>query len=155
MKTFMSARENLYTDESVKARASQDDPIIMYLVVRTDLNMSAGKIAAQCGHAVGFGAIQFDYLKSLPETFVEGTEENKAFLMYEAWLNNSYRKVVLDANDKKWNKLKEHYKDSGLLFVVVDAGLTEVDPNTETVAMIWPMKRSSAPQVLKKMQTLK
>ena len=39
------------TPENVETRASQEDPIIMYLIVKESLNMSAGKTAAQCAHA--------------------------------------------------------------------------------------------------------
>ena len=41
------------TSKKVQTRKDQEDPWIMYLIVRESLNMSAGKIAAQVGHAVG------------------------------------------------------------------------------------------------------
>lgn len=36
-----------------------------------------------------------------------------------------------------------------------DAGLTEVDPGTETVMALWPMRKSERPPLVKRLQTLK
>jgi len=64
---------------------------------------------------------------------------------------SSYRKATLVADDKEWEKLKEQL----WCFVVKDAGLTEVDPGTETVMALWPMRKSEVPKLVKRLQTLK
>lgn len=139
----------------VKAPEEQEDPIVMYLIVRKDLNMSIGKIAAQCSHGVGMAFLHFFELKSDRLCPSWGPAENAKYKLFETWLNNSYTKVVLGADDKQWNKLKEHYQYPNHIFIVKDNGLTEVDPGSETVIVIWPMKKSEAPKVIKKLQTLK
>lgn len=50
----MSAIENPHDDPAaVEARKNQEDPWVLYLIVRESLNMTPGKLVAQCGHAVG------------------------------------------------------------------------------------------------------
>lgn len=149
----MSIEDELYADESVKARAEQEDPIVMYFIVRKDLNMSVGKTAAQVGH--GSQMILLEYMKLKDSMEPISDEQCKVF---QQWLSGSFRKVVLGADDKRWNKLKAYFDPmtcSTKTVIVRDAGLTEVDPGSETVLAVWPMKRSTAPQVIKKLQALK
>lgn len=156
-----------YNDpDKVEARASQEDPIIMYLIVREFLGMSIGKTAAQCAHASQMLQIKYselektlNELESLEQTFgsltkdesVEWASEQPKFLIFNEWLNSSFRKVVLRADDKQWNKLKE--LSSHVL--VVDAGLTEISAGSETVIGLWPMRKSQAPKIVKRLQVLK
>lgn len=140
--------------EERKKRMEQEDPIIMYLVVH-EIGMSAGKIAAQAGHAVHMCNIKHrEFSKEnakLP--FPEVEDKLKT---WDVWENNSFRKVTLTANDNKWAKLKEKLKELKIEHVlVIDSGLTEIPYGSETVIGVWPMHKSAAPQVIKKLQTLK
>lgn len=150
----MSEIENPYNNqESIQTRKDQEDPWIMYLIVNDDLNMSAGKIAAQVGHAVGMMYGYYQYLDSNLEYAACGYGELSDFngiKSFKSWKNDSFRKVVLKAKNSKWEKLKDQLK----CFVVRDAGLTEIDPGSETVIGVWPMKRSERPNILRKLQTL-
>lgn len=131
------------TSEAVELRSGQDDPIVMYLIVRETLGMGPGKIAAQCAHAAQMLAQAHHGMRSS-----SGLTD-----VYNEWLETSYRKVVLRADDKEWAKLKDHPE---LDFVVVrDAGLTEVEPGSETVIGLWPMLRSDAPKLVQRLQALK
>jgi peptidyl-tRNA hydrolase, PTH2 family len=146
-------QDKIYSDESVKARAEQEDPIILYFIVRKELNMSTGKTAAQVGHAAQMAILDYFKLKNgLNQGY--GPYEYNRIDLFESWLNNSFRKVVLGADDKRWQKLKNHFQSSDI-WIVRDAGLTEVEPQSETVMAVFPMKKSNAPQVIKKLQALK
>ena len=136
------------SEEAIAARSAQDDPIIMYLVVR-DLGMSAGKIAAQCAH--GSQLLTLQYCK-LVNSDTLSIQEHIEYKIFHEWLHCSFRKVVLRCDDKKWKKLKEQITNYE---VVVDAGLTEIPVGSETVLAIWPMRKSEVPRIIKKMQTLK
>lgn len=138
--------------EAVAARKNQVDPFVEYLVVRKSLNMSAGKIAAQCAHAANM-LNDIYHETDLGDPFIKPPSEELLLKMgvYAAWKNTSYRKVVLVADEKDWLKLKE-LPD---IVIVRDAGLTEVEPGSETVIGIWPMKKSAAPKLVQKLQTLK
>jgi len=130
--------------ESVQARKDQEDPWVMYLIVRASLEMGTGKIGAQVGHAV---AMMYEHYFTGAYVLSKAVDPFSFF----HWRKDSFRKVVLRANEKKWEKIKENLE----CFVVRDAGLTEVDPGSETVIGIWPMKKSEQPRLLKKLQALK
>ncbi len=149
----MPVEKNPYDDED-KAweRVNQEDPWVLYLVVRKSLNMGAGKIASQCGHVVGMIYEKYMILDSL-DRGGDLTSENDAhsLLDFDSWRQESYRKVALEADDKNWEKLKNELP----VFVVKDAGLTSVAPGSETAIGLWPMKKSDAPKLIKRLQVLK
>jgi peptidyl-tRNA hydrolase len=138
--------------EEVAKRANQEDPIVMYLIVRESLEMSIGKTAAQVGHAVQMLQLEFDRQDGFR---LANWEFNKEIVeLYQKWLDSSFRKVVLKADEKEWEKLKELYSEDNRV-LVIDAGLTELAPSTETVIGLFPMKRSEAPKLVKRLQVLK
>lgn len=153
--------------EEIAKRANQEDPIVMYLIVRESLGMGMGKTAAQCAHAAQMLQLQFgklderlNELEELDSTFgalnpnetVEWSKEQPRWHMFNEWLESSFRKVVLKADEKEWVKLKEWPNK----VVVVDAGLTEIAAGSETVIGYWPMLKSEAQKTLiKRLQALK
>lgn len=144
------------------ARADQPDPIVMYLVVRESLGMGIGKTAAQCAHASQM--LLLKYQREI-DNWMEGTDftrhpapvlpsdSEEKWILFQEWLDGSFRKVVLKADDKEWEKIKAEFPNKFVL--VVDAGLTEIAPMSETVIGIWPMRKSQVPRVIKKLQVLK
>lgn len=144
--------------EAVALRASQKDPLIMYLVVRESLNMSIGNTAAQCAHAsqmlmLKYFTLEADARNNPPHVYHKlMTEGNLA--LFDNWLNSSFRKVVLRADDKEFNKLKSELPDDNMV-VVVDAGLTEIAAGSETVIGLFPIYKSQSPKCIKRLQVLK
>ena len=155
------------TPEEREKRASQEDPIVMYLIVHETLDMSTGKTAAQCAHASQMLTLKYFEMKekskviqrqlsSVPDSEVLRLEYVKLAVpisIMGEWLQGSFRKVVLRADDKEWAKLKDEFKDSMVL--VVDAGLTEIPSGSETVIGLWPMRKSQVPKTVKRLQVLK
>lgn len=158
--------EDRNSPEAIASRAAQTDPIVMYLIVRESLEMSPGKTAAQCAHASQMLTLKYVFLKyRAPNTFgiVHTTDPKTGILVedisamsniriFEEWLDKSFRKVVLRANDHQFERMKKEFTNH---IVVVDAGLTEIDPGSETVLGLWPMYRSTCPKYLTKLQVLK
>lgn len=158
--------EDRNSPEAIAARASQEDPIIMYLIVKESLGMSTGKTAAQCAHASQMLTLKYFERKLNQRTnfgFIGKTDPNTGCLVvddqamagqkvFDEWLDKSFRKVVLRANDHQFNRMKMEVPNH---IVVVDAGLTEIDPGSETVLGLWPMHKSQAPRYLQKLQVLK
>lgn len=145
---FKTGYFNLEKDLDIE---DQNDPLVMYLIVKESLNMSAGKIAAQVGHAVGMlGTV---YLLGSTYDIGEPILEIDRDMIhnYVRWELGLFRKVVLKAKDKDWERLK----DELACVVVRDAGLTEVEPGSETVIGVMPMRKSQAPKILKRLQVLK
>lgn len=158
--------------EAREERASQEDPIVMYLIVHESLGMSTGKTAAQCAHASQMLTLSYFRMKeasskvqkalSVPKMEPKDRSEGSAIYAEMApyisimgeWLNSSFRKVVLRASDKEWAKLKEEFKDKNMV-MVVDAGLTEIAAGSETVIGLWPMRKSQVPKTVKRLQVLK
>jgi peptidyl-tRNA hydrolase len=145
------------------SRASQEDPIVMYLVVRESLNMTTGKACAQVGHAVGMLMLKVWSKILAANTLFYGQNEECSLLrqkyldqveIFNQWMDGSFRKVVLSADDKEWEKIKTEF-EVGDIVLVVDAGLTQIPSGSETVIGVWPMLKSTQPRVLKKLQVLK
>lgn len=133
-------------------------PYVMYLVVNNSLNMSPGKIAAQVGHAVmelSEKKAMYDLRLALnfPESILghnksQYKEELEKVIPYNTWRVNC-RKVVLKANSSQWRKLRPIAD-----VLIIDAGYTEIEPNSETVLGFWPMRKAEAPKLIKKLQVL-
>lgn len=130
-------------DEVLK-RASQEDPIVMYLIVRESLNMSAGKIGAQCAHAAQM--LMIVYNETVSEDLCGWSMSHNKDI-FDSWLKSSFRKVVLKADEKEWLKIKTEFKDEMVL--VIDAGLTEIPSGSETVIGLWPRHKSANSKLLK------
>lgn len=154
--------------EEVTKRANQEDPIVMYLIVRESLKMSIGKTAAQCAHASQMLQLQYSELGYEIESHLPLHHESTAFDwnsipqvlkdksdIFHRWLESSFRKVVLKADDKEWEKVKAAFPDKYQKIVVVDAGLTEIATGSETVIGLWPIHKSQAPKIVSRLQTLK
>lgn len=129
-----------------------DDPLVMYLVVRESLNMSPGKIGAQCAH--GTQILLMRYYDTLIKfgADLEDCFSDVNFKNMRDWLKARIRKVVLKADDKEWEKLKVEFANR--CAIVTDAGFTEVPSGSETCFVCWPMRRSERPKILKKLQVL-
>lgn len=125
------------------------DEYLMYLVVNTDLNMSAGKVGAQVGHGVG----------NIVAMCLEGEigynrDHENGLQRYRKWTSQggvmckrdtrSGAKCVLGATQKEINDLIERYSFTGEINIVTDEGRTENTIDAVTVVALAPMKRKHA-----------
>ena len=92
------------------------------MIVRTDLKMGKGKIAAQCCH----GAIGA-YKKSPSDKI-------------KKWENEAYAKVVLKVKTlEEITDLKKNADEKGIVnYLVVDAGRTQIPTSSVTVLALGP-----------------
>ena len=94
------------------------------IVVRIDLEMGKGKIAAQVGHACVMGAEHVR--KSHPEWF-------------EEWWGGQEKVVVKVSGIKELQEIKRHAIDLNLPWSEIsDAGHTQLAPGTTTCISIGP-----------------
>jgi PTH2 family peptidyl-tRNA hydrolase len=111
--------------------------------------MSVGKACAQVAHAAQMFINGYMVMKTgenAPHSRYTKLIENTA-----KWMGGSFRKVVLGGTAKDFEKIKAELQ----VFVVRDAGLTEIEPGTETVIVTWPIPKSEQPKVLARLQVLK
>ena len=92
------------------------------MVVRTDLKMRKGKIAAQCCH----GAI--------------GAYKKSPSDKVRKWENEAYAKVVLKVQTlDELEELKKIADEKGIVsYLVVDAGRTQIPTSSVTVLALGP-----------------
>ncbi len=95
------------------------------IVVREDLEMSPGKMAAQVAHASLSAA--------------ENSRKEKED-WYESWKEEQQKKVVVKvSSEEKLKSLKEEADGLNLPnHLISDAGLTELDPGTTTALAVGP-----------------
>ena len=97
----------------------------MVIVVRTDIKMSKGKVAAQAGHAAVSAA---EYARrNRPE-------------WWSPWITEGQCKIAVKAkSETEINELERRARNAGLpVALIVDRGLTEIPPNTTTCLGIGP-----------------
>jgi peptidyl-tRNA hydrolase, PTH2 family len=97
----------------------------LVVVARKDLKLSAGKLAAQVGHAAVDCAMKAK--RHQPAVF-------------EAWYEEGQKKVVVKAeNERQLFELKLAAEKAGLTTALIaDAGHTELAPGTITVLGVGP-----------------
>jgi PTH2 family peptidyl-tRNA hydrolase len=97
----------------------------LVVVVREDLKMSGGKLAAQVAHAAVTCALE---------------AKAKKTKWFSEWYSEGQRKVVLRAKDlEELRSLGDKAARAGLpRALITDAGLTELPPNTTTCLGVGP-----------------
>lgn len=131
-----------------------DDEIVMYIVVRKDIGMSPGKVAAQAGHAVQMVLLQFVGDEGPPTSDKVLLEKSMAW--FGKWLEGSYTKIVLGASEQEMNAVCDllALRPDVLWSSVEDEGRTEVPPGTITALGFQPMPKSTAKVILGKLRLL-
>ncbi len=110
------------------------------VVVRTDLGMGRGKIAAQVGHACVLGAERVR--ESHPEWFSE-------------WWAGQEKVVVKVPGIRELQDVKRHAAESGLPWSeVTDAGHTQVAPGTTTCISIGPAPEDMVDRITGRLKLL-
>lgn len=108
------------------------------ILVRTDLKMSKGKIAAQASHAA-----------------VEATLNSSRFKV-GPWKNQGMKKVILKVEDQKelikYQRLAK--KEKLVASIIKDAGRTELKPGTMTCLGIGPDKEEKIDKITSKLKVL-
>ncbi|XP_001603531.2 peptidyl-tRNA hydrolase 2, mitochondrial [Nasonia vitripennis] len=112
------------SSDSSSSDSAMDDYFKLVLVVRNDLKMGKGKVAAQCAHAA---VAAYKLAKKYPT-------------ILKAWEYNGQTKITLKCEtEAELMELHQTAKKIGLLSNIVrDAGQTQVAPGSRTVCGIGP-----------------
>jgi PTH2 family peptidyl-tRNA hydrolase len=111
------------------------------IIIRTDLKMGKGKIAAQASHAAVSAA-------------EEARKHHKDW--WEAWLEEGQRKVVVKVRSQtELLQLKREAGKMGLPFTLIyDRGLTQLPPDTLTCLGIGPAPNDEIDKITGKLLLL-
>ncbi|ROW04070.1 hypothetical protein VSDG_00981 [Cytospora chrysosperma] len=115
----------------------------MVLVVRSDLGMTKGKIAAQCGHAT------LACYKSLSRAAARAGAASPEARLLQRWERHGQAKVAVQTKGSDELELlmgKAH--SLGITAeVIVDAGRTQIEPGSMTVLGVGPAPKSMVDQI--------
>ena len=112
------------------------------IVVRSDLKMGKGKVAAQVAHAAVDGA---------------ETARIKHPKWYGSWMEQGQAKVVVktDGGEQALEELQKQARSLGLpVALIQDRGLTQVEPGTTTCLGIGPGPSRDIDRVTGKLKLL-
>jgi peptidyl-tRNA hydrolase, PTH2 family len=154
------------TSEIVAKRAAvvlrQDEETQLALVVRKDLKMGTGKIAAQCAHAAVAVVedIQSNHAggSSRASSTSSGADEGDGghAQWLSVWLKTGSPKVALqvDSEAALVNLAKEAKALSLPFYVIRDAGRTQIAAGSKTVVAIGPAPKSRVQAITGKLKLL-
>ena len=113
----------------------------MVIVIRTDIKMSKGKMAAQAGHAA-VSASEYAR-KNRPE-------------WWKPWIMEGQCKIAVKVkSEHDINELERKARDAGLsVALIVDRGLTEIPTNTITCLGIGPAPTDKVDSITGKLSLL-
>lgn len=129
------------------------------ILVRTDLKLSKGKIAAQVAHAsvkaLLFQMKDYGRFNTNNEKYPHEVRVNMSDDMLD-WLKGNYTKITLKVDSeeeliKYYNKAKEKQLPCS---IITDEGFTEVKGKTKTCVAIGPAQNSEIDKITKNLQLL-
>jgi PTH2 family peptidyl-tRNA hydrolase len=133
--------KNKSGDEMIMGSKRRSSRYKQVIIVRGDIEMSRGKMAAQVAHAA-----------------CEAFENARKMVpqIWRAWREEGGKKVVLIAGEKE---LLEIYEKAGSLNIpralIRDAGLTELPPGTLTAVAIGPYDEEKIDEITGHLKPLK
>ncbi|KAI0181915.1 PTH2-domain-containing protein [Hypoxylon sp. FL1284] len=115
----------------------------LVLVVRTDLGMTKGKIAAQCSHAT------LACYKALSRSAQRGGTSSPAARLLQRWERRGQAKIAVQVrSEAELLELMGHARGLGVAAEVIqDAGRTQIDPGSLTVLGVGPAPKSLVDKV--------
>ncbi len=113
---------------------SRTEELTMVLVTRQDLELSRGKLAAQCAHAAAECVL---------------ASKRKSPRALDRYIKHGARKIVCKVPDLvSLKQVHGRAKKSGLVCrMVTDAGHTEIPPGTVTVVGVGPGPREAIDKI--------
>lgn len=114
----------------------------MWLAVRQDINMSKGKLAAQAGHA--YGDLYLAAALHIPEVFQTYRDHATPKITVKAKNAEAIQRIVVECASA--NICCE---------TVRDAGRSELEPGTVTVAAFGPAYYDELPKFLQRLQVMR
>lgn len=116
-----------------------NDELVEYFVINSELEMSPGKVSAQIGHVATMIAVE--------HMAPQGHPNKHVFL---DWFLKEQKKVILQGKTKDLEKLVAQG-----FTAIHDVGYNEVPSGSLTCVGLQPMTRADAKPYIKRLQTYK
>jgi PTH2 family peptidyl-tRNA hydrolase len=128
-------------DEEEEGAEDEDEELKMVMVVRMDLKMGKGKIAAQCSHAC-LGA------------YIRASRERPEVV--SKWYSNGAAKVVVQckSGEELLDFEKRAFENKVNYYLVRDAGRTQIAPGSHTVLAVGPDRVSNVNSITGELKLL-
>lgn len=123
---------------------NENNDLVMYIVLNSDLNMTKGKMVSQGSHAA------CDVVSYLEKLCINETKKTDICTRYKTWTKNGRTKIVLKATEREMEELLNLEE----VFPIIDAGRTQVSPNSFTALAFCPNKKSIMSEHIKKFKLL-
>lgn len=122
-------------------KANQMKELKQAIIVRADLQMGKGKIAAQASHA---SVLAYD----------DAVRDNAD--VAEAWMESGCKKIVLKvaSEEELLGIFMSAKKEKLPVALIADAGRTQIDPGTKTAVAIGPALESKIDAITSKLKLL-
>ncbi|CRG98559.1 peptidyl-tRNA hydrolase 2, putative [Plasmodium relictum] len=111
----------------------------MVFCVRTDIKMNKGKICSQCCHACL--SVYEKILKRNNQLQKKKLNKKNCPSYFDIWKRTGQKKIVLKISSlEEMHEIeKKAHMENLLTSIIIDAGRTQIDPNTPTVLAIEPV----------------
>jgi len=132
-----------------------------YIIIREDLGMSTGKLAAQASHASM--KVFFDKMIFIPNININHKDKKKELSCHltineeeRIWIDGLFTKIVKKVkNESQLLKVYEQAKELGLnCSLIKDAGLTELQGENYTAVAIGPNYTDKCEPIVKRLRNL-
>jgi PTH2 family peptidyl-tRNA hydrolase len=135
--------------KNLAAAVIQGSSMQMSIIVRKDLKMGTGKIAAQCAHGAVALVEEINCLRSR-------SDEQQWVSWLDAWFGGGSAKVVLACNsEQELVEVAAAAEKAGLPhFVIRDAGRTQIAAGSKTVVSVGPAPKNLVDQVTSHLKLL-
>ena len=124
-----------------------ENEIVQYFIVNSEIKISAPKLSAQIGHVATI--ITHEIINNYYT--IDKHEVMEKYIEWKQWYNNgkNQKKIILRGKEKQLLKLI----DQGFYYIR-DNGNNELPSRTLTTVGLPPMKRSEAQKYIKRLQLL-
>ncbi|ETW51222.1 peptidyl-tRNA hydrolase [Plasmodium falciparum MaliPS096_E11] len=110
----------------------------MVFCVRTDIKMTKGKICSQCCHAC---LSVYEKILKRNNKIKDELQQKNSLTYFDVWKKTGQKKIVLKISslEEMFEIESKAQKENLITSIIVDAGRTQIEPNTETVIAIEPV----------------
>jgi len=125
-----------------------ENEIVQYFIVNSEIKISAPKLSAQIGHVATI--ITHEIINNYYT--IDKHEVMEKYIEWKQWYNNgkNQKKIILRGKEKQLLKLIEQG-----FYYIRDNGNNELPSGTLTAVGLPPMKRNEAQKYIKKLQLYK